>query len=94
MRPFPALGSTDRAAPTQCCASDEHYSLMNSPVGGVDVGEPPARVLYPAADPLHLFAGKGRVDQYQQPVPGSVELSCKTPGLVMCQRSGTVALHL
>ena len=37
---------------------------MNSkPVGGVDVGEPPARVLYPVADPLHLFAGKGRVDQ-------------------------------
>ena len=24
-RPFPALRSTDRAAPTQCCASDEHY---------------------------------------------------------------------
>src|ERR1700756_5933439 len=43
MRPFPALGSTDRAALTQCCASDEHYSLMNSPVGGIDVGEPPAR---------------------------------------------------
>ena len=63
MRPFPALGSTDRAAPTQCCASDEHYWLMNSPVGGVDVGEPPARLLYPAVDPLHLFAGKGRVDQ-------------------------------
>jgi hypothetical protein len=33
MRPFPALGSTDRAAPAQCCADDEHYGLMNSPVG-------------------------------------------------------------
>ena len=27
IRRFPALGSTDRAAPTQCCASDEHYGL-------------------------------------------------------------------
>jgi hypothetical protein len=25
MRRFPALRSTDRAVPTQCCASDEHY---------------------------------------------------------------------
>jgi hypothetical protein len=25
MRRFPALGSTDRAAPAQCCAGDEDY---------------------------------------------------------------------
>ncbi len=36
---------------------------MDSPAGGVDVGEPPARVLFPVADPLHLSAGTGRVDQ-------------------------------
>src|ERR1700692_386772 len=33
MRWFAALGSTERAALAQCCASDEHYGLMNSSVG-------------------------------------------------------------
>jgi hypothetical protein len=33
MQPLPLLGSSDRAAPTQSCAGDEHYWLMDSPVG-------------------------------------------------------------
>src|SRR5271167_898946 len=33
LRPFPALGSTHHAARKQGRASDEHYRLMNSPVG-------------------------------------------------------------
>ena len=33
MQPLPVLGSSDRAAPTQSCASYEHYWLMDSPIG-------------------------------------------------------------